>query len=103
MTVIDRRTRALKVDGMGTVNINEMNGRAFVEWQQAQAENKSPMVVAAIVIKHCVDMFKDESIDAMLEQMTPTQLTALFTAIIELSDIEGKNSGAGRKRVSSVN
>jgi hypothetical protein len=74
-----------------------------VEWQQAQTENKSPMVVAATVIKHCTDLFKDESIDAMLEQMTPAQLTELFTAIIALSDIEGKNSGADRKPVSVAN
>ena len=98
-----RRSVNITLSGVGAVEVYEMNGRAFVEWQESQQAGKSPVAVAAAVIVHCVPSFEDKSVDELLDLLTPTQLSDMFVAIIELSELdESKNSEAEARPVSSV-
>jgi len=98
-----RRKANVNMQGLGAVEVYEMNGRAFVEWQRSQEENVSPVAIAAAVLVHCVPLFDDKEPDELLEMLTPNQLSDLFVAVIDLSEIEtAKNSEAEASYVSSV-
>ena len=98
-----RRKANIKLEGIGAAEIWEMNGRAFVEWTEAQAAGKSPVAIAAGVIVHCVPSLEDKTADELLDLLTPAQLSDMFAAIVELSEVDGsKNSEAEARHVSSV-
>lgn len=98
-----RRKTNINLQGVGAVEIWEMNGRAFVEWTESQSNGNSPVATAAAVIVHCVPSFEDKSAEELLDLLTPSQLSDIFAAIVELSEVgESKNSEAGARPVSSV-
>lgn len=98
-----RRTRTVNIEPFGTLDIVEMNGRAFIEWQELQQQGKTQIHIAAAIAAHCCPAFEDKTADELLDILTPGQLAELFTAIVEISELDkGKNSEAESRPVSSV-
>ncbi len=98
-----RKRELVAIAGMGDVECLEMNGKAFIEWQDAQEEGRSAVAIAATVIRHCCPAFEEKDPSELLDILTPGQLGDLFAAIINLSEVKEKNSEAEARPVSFAN
>jgi len=72
-----------------TVIIREMSGGAMAAMMDAQGQKKSQVEVAAILVRHCVDGFRQETVEDIMDHFSAADLAALMEKIITLSEIGG--------------
>lgn len=73
-----------------------MSGAAYAAFIDASNEGKSHVECAAIVCKYCVPVFKDDSIEEIMEGESAETLVELLLAVQRLTGFdEEKNSEAG--------
>ena len=85
------KTKTVTIEGT-EVNLRAMSAGCYAEFMDARAGGANDLQVAAIIAKHCCDIFDGWTKERILNETSATGLSEVMVEVLALSDDEKKTS-----------
>lgn len=74
------------------VELRAMSAGCYAEFMDAKADGANDLTIAAIIAKHCCNLFEGWSTERVLDETSATGLSELMVEVLAMGEDEKKTS-----------